>query len=117
MRVMSDELSPIPTHIRVGPYRYTVNPNPDSLSDDLAAQVQYAPLKMQVSAYGAHDRKVEGLLHEVFHAVWELGLGVQDLEKKYKNEEVISRLTPHLLAVLRDNPDLVAYLTDCRDLT
>lgn len=117
MRVMSDELSPIPTYIRVGPYRYTVITNPTALPQDNSAQIQYGPLHIAVSPINAHDRKVEALLHEVFHAVWEVVLGREDPEQTYKCEDIVSRLTPHLLAALRDNPDLVAYLTDCRDLT
>lgn len=59
----------------------------------------------------------ETMLHEALHAIWNQTL----LDKLYPDEEpdspgeaIISTLAPRLLAVLRDNPQLVAYLTEKR---
>ncbi len=107
---------PIPTHIRVGPYRYRVIiDTDDDMPPENIGQIEYDSLLISLRSTLAHDRTVIALYHEVFHACWEVGLGGTK-KKRYKKETVIERLTPHLLAVLRDNPDLVAYLCDTTDL-
>ncbi len=111
----ADNARPIPTHIRVGPYRYRVMVTTTALSDDHDGQTNFRDLTMTVRPAMAHDGTVDTLLHEILHALWHVGVA-NDHGKKVKEETVIERLTPHLLAVLRDNPDLVAYLCDTTDL-
>jgi hypothetical protein len=53
--------------------------------------------------------KQDTILHEPLHAIW----GQTMLDKKYTDDEeeaVIWSLTPRIVALLRDNPDLVAYI-------
>lgn len=62
------------------------------------------------------DRLVEGqkrdtVLHEVLHTVIS-NCGLSDEWGVDKEEGIVRRITPGILAVLRDNPDLVAYLTE-----
>lgn len=54
----------------------------------------------------------ELLMHELLHACWYVaGLFATDLRKLDDVEEDIVRVTsPVMLQVLRDNPDLMAYL-------
>lgn len=61
------------------------------------------------------DQMADTVLHEVIHCVLEQGVevgkistsNVEDFE-----EYLVRRLTPRLLAVLQDNPDLVDWLLD-----
>lgn len=57
------------------------------------------------------DTRRETVLHELLHGVWNLTL----LEKLYsaeQAEQVIYALSPFILGMLQDNPDLVLYLTE-----
>lgn len=55
-------------------------------------------------------RKRETLLHEVLHTCTDI-VGIDKEMTDETEEKVVNRLAPVLLAVLRDNPRLVAYLT------
>jgi len=53
----------------------------------------------------------ETLLHECLHGLWYS----TQLERKFKDdqeEDVIYTLAPRILALLRDNPELVKWLTE-----
>jgi hypothetical protein len=54
-------------------------------------------------------QKRDSLMHEALHALFAM-LGL-DQEWGTKTEGYVTRLSPALLALLRDNPDLVGYLT------
>lgn len=55
------------------------------------------------------DKARETLLHEVLHAV--IGTArIEPFGDHEAEEQVVGQLAPHLLAVLRDNPALVAAL-------
>ncbi len=124
MRVASEGPPPLPTHVRVGPYLYTVHSDAARMSDlrndssegNRVGQIYYQKLAIDIDPTLAHDRKVSALLHEVLHASWHFANFDPDNEGKISEEQVVSGLERILLAVLRDNPDLVAYLTDCRDV-
>ena len=49
------------------------------------------------------------VLHEVLHAAW-AATGLDDQTCDHE-EVIVSTLAPVLLAVIRDNPDLIKYLT------
>lgn len=60
-----------------------------------------------------YDKAREVTLHEVVHAI----VGSARLHKDIihgHEESVVDRLTPVLLAVIRDNPKLIEFLTDRR---
>lgn len=102
-------MADFPTSIKVGPFHYRVVEDADLVGRDRCGEIRYGTLTIALSPNTAPDRQAETLLHEVLHAVWEIGLDVVS-EPKHNTETVIERLSPHLLSVLRDNPDLVAYL-------
>jgi hypothetical protein len=47
------------------------------------------------------------LIHETLHAVW----NVAGLQAKDSEERIVTSLAHQLTQVIRDNPELVAYLT------
>lgn len=60
-----------------------------------------------------YDKAREVTLHEVVHAA----VGAARLHKDIihdHEESVVDRLTPVLLAIIRDNPKLIEFLTDRR---
>lgn len=124
MRIMSDELSPIPNHIRVGPYRYTVYRDGSRMSDirndcgegNRVGQIHFQKLEIDIDPKLAHDRQVSAVFHETLHAAWHFASLHNYEEGKITEEQVVCGLERAILCVLRDNPDLVAYLTDPRDV-
>jgi hypothetical protein len=54
------------------------------------------------------SKSQELLVHEILHAII-----LQSLtwEKKHEDEDFILATAPHLLQVMQDNPELLAYLT------
>lgn len=53
------------------------------------------------------------VLHELLHAIWCQTPIIQDYPDDGEDsagEKIISAITPYLVSVLRDNPDLVAFL-------
>lgn len=61
---------------------------------------------VEVSVNQCADEVANTLYHEMVHVAGELA-GLHD-----HPEEWIEKTTPHLIAILRKNPDLVAYLLD-----
>lgn len=109
---------PIPSTIKVGPFRYKIERTAEAI-----AEVRYnsnAPgatgeagpktLTIVLDPLTPHDLGAHDLLHEIQHAIhWHVGLNSTD---KITVHEYIIRTTPVLLSVLRDNPDLVAFLME-----
>ncbi len=106
---------PIPAKVRVGPFVYAVHTNGEHVSDMLVRSGKYAPaevdhaeLRIVVNPRQAIGQIRDSLLHEVLPACQCMD-GMRR-ENAYDYEEHVHRISPTLLGVLRDNPDLVAYL-------
>lgn len=64
-------------------------------------------LRITLSDRQAAAQLRETVLHELLHAIWsKVPLDQDDAEQ----ERIIGSLSPWLLGVLRDNPELVAFL-------
>lgn len=110
----------LPAAIIVGPYRYEVT------ADELARlRVEHAEQKV-LSGHSDHDAlrinvdtgpavaadtSRDTVLHEVLHAIAFLS-GLSSDWGTQREEEIVRRLSPLLLDVLRRNPALVAYLLE-----
>lgn len=118
---------PVPSTIRVGVVTYTVATDRDSWM-----RIEH---KTQTKGYYGHSEHTEAhiylnpdaapdvtrltLWHEILHCLGETVMGDPNWrelggnpEDKDAAEEVVIRMLEHpTLAVLRDNPELVAYLT------
>lgn len=111
----------IPTTIKVGPLVY------DVIVDALAiAKEQIEARELRLAACDEKNLRITldptlppgmaraTLLHEVLHAVTALttlAKIVVDTDPEETDERIVGILEMPLLAVLRDNPQLVAYLT------
>lgn len=104
----------MPTAIKVGPYTYTVDQDPTKLRQHehllkagLSGGTAHETTEIHIDPTSSESYKRETLWHEVKHAVCNL-FGWGDEKKE---EEAIGMTSAMELAVLRDNPELVAYLT------
>lgn len=97
-----------PKHVVVGPHRYKVVMVPDGVLVDGGAAGQCSRSVLVIAVDQGQKRSLiaETLLHELTHAL----LAATDLSDE-EEERVARVLGPGLLMLLRDNPDLVAYLT------
>lgn len=108
---------PLPTTVRVGPRTYTVTTDEATgwrcqaeIQDRLAGCVDHTQGIIWIDGGACADEQRDTLLHEVLHAVFRL-VGLHgDLGGTVTEEQVVGRVTPTLLGVLRDNPALVAAL-------
>lgn len=108
-------MRPLPETIKVGPYVYSVSRDESKLrqfeherNGQYSGRSDHEKLEIQVDPNGAPAYQRETLWHEVKHCV----LRLSGFSGKAGEEEMICRSSPLELAVLRDNPDLVEFLTD-----
>lgn len=104
----------LPSLIQVGTYTYRVHRDPSRLSSATRGQCDcnHHVIELQDNMPPVRERVTA--LHEVGHAVLDFA-GWRDQgsdEVKYTVEQFMDALIPGLLGVLRDNPDLVAYLCE-----
>ena len=107
-----------PYKIKVGPFSYNVQVSDTAIMAHAengggSCDAYCQPYKMEIvlKASCVEDRRRELLLHETLHALCDLvqkrALGFDDYDEE---EKMVATLAPALLSVLRDNPDMVAYL-------
>ncbi|MGA7887641.1 MAG: hypothetical protein WCA44_18050 [Acidobacteriaceae bacterium] len=98
---------PMPAAVKVGPHVYRVllvaaqMPKIDGETPN--ACIDLDALTVKVAARLRRSKMQELSLHEFLHAMWPKGYGFE--------EELVTALAPRLLQLLRDNPELVRYLT------
>jgi hypothetical protein len=111
-------MADLPTRLRVGPFVYTVQLDLARLRD--FEQTQGAPqhgytdrftCEIVLDPTEAPGQRRDTLWHEVKHAV----AGMAGYQGNLPEEEVIARMSPLELLVLRDNPQLVAFLLEVDD--
>lgn len=100
----------LPGTIKVGPhvYRIVADQNRELEADDSAGRTSPAVGEIQIrSDHKSHTYIADTLLHEVLHAVIHNVSGAPSGEE----EQFVERMSTGLLGVLRDNPDLIEFLT------
>ena len=123
---MSDpqtKVAGIPKTIKVGPVIFTVRVDKDawlSIEHETMTKGYYGHTRPQtgeifLNPEHASDVHRLTLWHEVIHALLETVAGSPDWapmpdDKKEREEMVVRELEAPTLTVLRDNPELVAYL-------
>lgn len=97
-----------PESIKIGPVCFAVTDDRAYCDDHNAwGKIKYAPQKIWLDPEQAEDFYAVTLFHEVLHGVFYIAGYVGN----DNNEEMVTRLSAPLLGVLRDNPELVAFLT------
>ena len=103
----------IPTTLRIGPHTYDIRHDPETAKRVRAAghagNSEAQQLLIQLDTDQPHTQLADTLIHESLHCMWNqtslpAGLSAEE-------EAVVLALSPLLLGMLRDNPELVAYLT------
>lgn len=107
----------MPKQIKVGPVVYQVKHSRKAMN---AAELQQKDYLLGLSEEQGRLISIEPeqpltglqsvLLHETLHSIF----SVSGMSYKWEHDEeerMVRRLTPFLLSVLKDNPELLAYLT------
>jgi len=107
--------TPMPTSIKVGPYVYRVDEDEREIrkfehnrSGAYGGCTDHALQTIHIDPTLAPTQRRETLWHEVKHCV----VYLFQWDGKKAEEEAIRMMAPMELAVLRDNPELVAYLLE-----
>ena len=101
-----------PKKVRVGPFVYEITPIKEMGATDQAGGVD---LSGQAIIYdpGLHSmQERDTILHELLHCIifqTPLRKTITDQEEE---ERLVWTLSPRILALLRDNPQFVKYLTE-----
>lgn len=104
---------PLPKKAKVGPHTYTLRAveNLESLTDQTGG-VTFSEAVIVYDPAQAHTQLRDTLLHELLHCViFETPLR-KELKDSEEEEKLVWTLSPRILALLRDNPQLVAFLTE-----
>lgn len=109
-------MAKLPAMVRVGPATYRVTSDAaehakacQRVGDGLLGSTTFKSCVITIDPDQAHDCKTDTVLHEVLHCVTQMA-GLLSEWGEEKDEAVVTRLTPVLLGVIRDNPDLISYL-------
>lgn len=117
----------IPSTIRIGSVAYRVTVDPDEWmryehkvqSKGDYGHTQNLEATIYVNPAATPDVQRQTLWHEIMHGLCETTMGSPNWrglgeEKSDREEAVVRAFESPTLLVLRDNPDLVAYLTAAR---
>ena len=103
-----------PKAVRVGPHTYSVTLAPELSNAGASGLCGTDTQEVHIDAKLGPTVERETVLHELIHAIWAqtfLKRGYPDDSGGGTGETIIDELAPRLLALLRDNPRLVTYLT------
>lgn len=107
----------LPKRLRIGSFIWKMRYDNDSMAASGATGATLADqLTILIQTKGAGNAKQivqDSVLHETLHAIWSqtyLKKDYPDEGNEAAGEKIIAELSPHLLAMLRDNPDLVKFL-------
>jgi len=100
----------VPRKVRVSPFSFDVL-EVHGLADAGSCRPDVESVLLAMDQ--APGQKRDTLLHESLHAIVRQGFGstFEAVDKAFE-EQVVSFFAPRILALLRDNPRLVAYLTE-----
>ena len=97
-----------PASITVGPYRYGVTVDDARIPPDLYGLCDKGKHVVALHPDQSAVRLRSTLMHELLHALCDL-TGVDDDKAE---ERIVTVLAPALLALLRENPRLLEWLTE-----
>lgn len=102
-----------PRFVKVGPYRYRIEFTAEELENSSYAECDLKKEVIRVRMTLSEGITRDTILHEIMHAVWDaFSVMTKTDHLEDVEEHVIRHLSTGVLGVLRDNPRLVAYLTE-----
>jgi len=98
----------LPKEVQVGPYAFAVSKVDEivAIDEEVDGLIRTDRLTIEIKDHLGSDYEAECLIHECLHAVW-----FQTRLPDKGEEEIVKRLAPALLDLIRRNPDLVAYFS------
>lgn len=99
-----------PTPLFVMGQRYTVRTYAALEVDGALGITDLDHQTIAISTKQSEDQIADTYLHEALHAIFSLTTLHRDMKLK-REEDIIKRMTPALLQVLRDNPRFVEFVT------
>lgn len=102
-----------PKKVKVGPFSVSVRLESlrEASENSLIGLWQDHLLSVILDNGMPGEQEQETLLHELIHAAWDC-TGLSKRLDDDQEEEVIRSISPLIFGMLRDNPKLVAYLTE-----
>lgn len=104
-----------PKKVKIGPHKYRIGYGP--LKGEGADQIGVCHThraEIHIKEGLARTIEQESLLHEILHAIWS-AQGLDNSDNKdglVKEEQAVAALAPGILAVLKNNLELVKYLLE-----
>lgn len=98
---------PLPKTVRVGPHTYTILRQRKAVLGNDIGKCHYDGLQICIRHGLPRSKAQEVLMHELLHACTYPTLAEGTA---LSDEQFVDGIAPTLLQVLRENPDLVAYL-------
>jgi len=101
-----------PSSVRVGPHTISISlkPREEAQTEEAWGCYNLDNLDIWVQAELAPTKKARVLLHEIVHALWDVG----ELGEESDEETAVSVLSTQLLAAMQDNPDVFRWILDQR---
>jgi hypothetical protein len=96
-----------PRVVRIGPHRYAIRSERIE-GDDTFGDCSPGACLIRIDPRQTASQRRDTLVHELLHALCSL----TGLNEKVDEEDLVLRLSPALLDLLRRNPALVRYLTE-----
>ena len=105
-------MAAIPDSVKVGPHSYSIVRETKSTMPDLMGDSNFDLMRIRLRKGIRKSKMQETLLHEILHTTtYPCFTGAYEEDEKYTPEQIISAISPLLLQVIQDNPDLLEYLT------
>jgi hypothetical protein len=102
----------LPSTVKVGPHVYQVVRKSKEQMPDVLGYCDFTQTSIWLLRGMNLSKTREILVHELLHAcTYPTFCG----EEKFSDEEFVNAVAPVWLNVLRENPKLVQYLTECQD--
>ena len=96
--------------IKIGSRVYQINEKSDFKNPNLWGEILYREREIYIKPELCDDEKAITLMHEVLHgALFYIGSKLQ------KNEEIISGMANVMVMIIRENPELIKYITEHSD--
>jgi hypothetical protein len=102
----------VPASVKVGPYTYSLVPCDTLLETGAVGDTCVRRARIRYYVEQAPEMLRSTVLHEIMHACANLGGSEDGSEDAFTEEQWIRRIEGALFGVLRDNPELVAYLME-----
>lgn len=101
----------LPERIKIGPYYFEINERAESWqrATDAHGSMIFEDLQINAVTEGRSDIFIlDTVTHEINHGIW----SVYHLEEDDSEERIVSTLATGFIAVLRDNPEFMAYIQE-----